>query len=298
MPTCYRHPGRESYIRCQRCGRTICPDCMTDASVGFHCPSCVAEGVKQTRANRTAYGGIRPTDASYTSGVLVAINVAVWFAVMATGGRASTLVDQLAIRANGLCVFGGQALELPAAVCTGRAGTYLPGVIDGAWWQLITNSFTHVQIWHIGFNMLALWILGPQLEMVVGRARFLALYLISAFSGTALVFWASSEYQATLGASGAIFGLLGALLLVAYKVGGDVRGILMWLGLNAVITIWGASFISWQGHLGGFLGGALVAAILVWSPRGPRRTTYQVAGLSLVTLLVAGAIVARYLMLT
>ena len=98
-----------------------------------------------------------------------------------------------------------------------------------------------MQIWHIGFNMLALWILGPQLEMVVGRARFLALYLLSALAGSALVFWASPEYQATLGASGAIFGLLGALLVVAYKVGGDVRGILMWLGLNAVITFWGAS---------------------------------------------------------
>src|SRR5512143_4045936 len=89
VPACYRHPGRETYIRCQRCDRPICPDCMRDAAVGFQCPSCVAEGAKTTRSGRTAYGGLRPTDASRTSIAIIGINVAVWVAVLATGGSAS-----------------------------------------------------------------------------------------------------------------------------------------------------------------------------------------------------------------
>ena len=86
VPTCYRHPGRETHIRCQRCDRPICPDCMRDAAVGFQCPDCVAEGRKTTRAGRTAFGGLRPTNASATSAVLIALNAAVWFAITVTGG--------------------------------------------------------------------------------------------------------------------------------------------------------------------------------------------------------------------
>ena len=89
----------------------------------------------------------------------------------------------------------------------------LPGVADGAYWQLVTSMFTHVQVVHIGFNMLALWVLGPQLELVVGRARFLALYFLSGLAGSALIYWAGPEYTlgGTIGASGAVFGLMGAL---------------------------------------------------------------------------------------
>jgi membrane associated rhomboid family serine protease len=131
--------------------------------------------------------------------------------------------------------------------------------------------FTHVEIWHIGFNMLALWFLGPQLEMAIGRARFLGLYLLSGLAGSTLVLWAAPEFQATLGASGAIFGLMGALLVMAHKVGGNVQQIGMWLLLNLVITFTFPN-ISWQGHLGGFVGGALVAIVLAYSPRERRGT--------------------------
>ncbi len=93
MPTCYRHPDREAHIRCQRCDRVICPDCMRPAAVGFQCPECVKEGAKTTRSGRTAYGGLRPTDASLTSMVLIAINAAVWIAIIATGGSGSELLD-------------------------------------------------------------------------------------------------------------------------------------------------------------------------------------------------------------
>ena len=160
-------------------------------------------------------------------------------------------------------------------MCTAQGQTWVPGVADGAYWQLLTSAFTHIEVWHIGFNMLALWVLGPQLEMAVGRVRFLALYLLSALAGSTLVYWLADPAGSTIGASGAVFGLMGALLVLAVKVRGDVRGILTWVGINAVITFLFPN-ISWQGHLGGFLGGALIAAMLVYAPR-KRRTAWQVA---------------------
>ena len=295
MPTCYRHPGRESYIRCQRCDRTICPDCMRDAAVGFHCPSCVAEGARSTRQQRAPYGGTRSANPALTSMVLIGINVAVWLAIMATGGRASDLVDRLALTARGLCEVGGGARyypNLPEQACgLGEGLTWVGGVSDGAWWQLVTSMFTHVEIWHLGFNMMALWFLGPQLELAVGRLRFLALFLLSGLTGSAVVYWFAGEQVQTLGASGAIFGLLGALLVVAVKVGGNVSQLGIWLLLNAVITFTFPN-ISWQGHLGGFLGGLAVGAVLVFAPR-QGRTGWQAAGLALVAVLVLVAILAR-----
>jgi membrane associated rhomboid family serine protease len=295
VPTCYRHPGREAHIRCQRCDRVICPDCMRPASVGFQCPECVKEGAKTTRSGRTAYGGLRPTDASLTSAVLIALNVAVWIAITVTGGATSELLDWLVLRTQGICqVPGAGGVDVSRAVCEQGGGQYLPGVVDGAYWQLVTSMFSHVQLWHIGFNMLALWVLGPQLELAIGRARFLALYFISGLAGSALVLWAAPEYSfgGTLGASGAIFGLMGALAVVALKVGGDFRGVLTWIGINFVITFLVAN-ISWQGHVGGFLAGAAIGAIMVYAPRGPRRTMIQVLGTSAVALFVVAAIAVR-----
>jgi membrane associated rhomboid family serine protease len=158
--------------------------------------------------------------------------------------------------------------------------------------------FSHVQPWHIGFNMFALWVLGPQLELAVGRIRFLALYFVSGLAGSAMVLWFAPEYSlgGTLGASGAIFGLMGALGVVAFKVGGDVRGILTWIGINFVFTFVIAN-ISWQGHLGGFLAGTAVGAILVYAPRD-RRTLIQTVGTSAVALVVVAAIAARVLTLS
>lgn len=296
VPTCYRHPGRESHIRCQRCNRPICPDCMRDAAVGFQCPDCVAEGQKSTRSGRTAYGGLRPTNAGITSMVLIGINAAVWFAIVVTGGGGSRLLEWLELRPNGLCQTPQGAFDVPRDVCSG-AGTWLPGVADGAYWQLLTSAFTHVQVLHIAFNMLALYVLGPQLEQVVGRARFLALYLLSALTGSALVYWASPQFQATIGASGAIFGLLGALLVFSVKLRANPQSILVWIGINFLFTIT-VSNVSWQGHLGGFVGGVLISGVLAYAPRGPRRTTYQVCGLVAIAALTALAIVARTLVLT
>jgi membrane associated rhomboid family serine protease len=292
VPTCYRHPGRESHIRCQRCDRPICPDCMRDAAVGFQCPECVAEGKKSTRSGRTAYGGLRPTNAATTTFVLIGLNVAVWLAILATGAGSSRLVDILALRPNGLCVVPGQGgFDVGPALCAANAGDWQPGVSDGAPWQLITSAFTHVQLLHIAFNMIALYLFGPQLELYFGRVRYLALYFISALTGSAVVYWVGPEYGQTVGASGAIFGLMGALLVVSLKIRVNVQGILVLIGVNFLMTAT-ISGISWQGHVGGFVGGVLVAAILVYAPR-KHRTAYQAAGLTAVTAVAVLAILAR-----
>ena len=295
MPTCYRHPDRETHIGCQRCGRSICPDCMVDAAVGFQCPTCVAEGRKETRSGRTTYGGTRSGDPARTSIALITLNVAVWLAIMLTGGAGSRLVDLLGLRPNGLCESGGGFYDVPRATCD-QAGAWLPGFSDGAYWQLLTSGFTHVTIFHIGFNMLALWVIGPQLEAALGRVRFLAVYAVSLLAGSAVVLWASPEFQLTLGASGAIYGLFAALLVMVRKVGGEMRQLWILMGINVFITF-AVPNISWQGHLGGFLGGALVTAALVYAPR-TRRTAVQAAAVGTVTLLLLAAVVTRTLLLS
>ena len=262
--------------------------------MGYQCPECVAEGARTTRKARTAYGGIRRGNPGLTSMVLIAVNAAVWLLVLATGGNRSRLLDWLELRPNGLCEIGRSFYNVPPS-CPAR-GTFFPGVADGAWWQLMTSAFTHVEVLHIGFNMLALWILGPQLEAAIGRARFLALYLLSALAGSTAVYWLTPEYQATLGASGAVFGLMGALLVLALKMRANPQPILVWIGINFVFTLIGAN-ISWQGHLGGFLGGVLIAVILAWSPR-VHRTWWQTAGLGAFAVALLLAIAVRTAVLT
>jgi membrane associated rhomboid family serine protease len=279
-PVCYRHPEREAHIRCQRCNRRICPDCMRPASVGFQCPSCVQEGSRATRSGRTAYGAQRSGNPALTSQVLIALNALVWLAVVATGGARSRVFDLFAL------------LPTSAYRLLDGSPVLVRGASDGAPWQVLTSMFTHVDLWHIGFNMLALWTLGPQLELAIGRARFLALYLLSGLAGSAMVLWFSAPNSQTLGASGAIFGLMGALLVVAVKVRGDVRGMLVWIGINFVITFVLVRYISWQGHLGGFVGGLLLGAAIVYAPRR-RRAAWQVGGLVLVGVVVLVATATR-----
>lgn len=284
-PTCYRHADRETYIRCQRCERPICPDCMRSAAVGFQCPDCVAEGAKATRQARTAYGGTRPTRPGAVTQVLIAMNVSIFVLVLAAGGVSSVLLSKLAL------------IPLQAGLLIDGRPTVVDGVAAGSWWQLVTSMFTHVEVWHIGFNMLALFILGPQLELLLGRARFLALYLMSGLVGSATVYWLSAPSSITIGASGALFGLMAALLVVAIKVKGDVQSLLTLVLINVVITVLGSSFISWQGHLGGFVGGLVIGTVLVYAPR-EHRTLWQGVGLTLVGLATLAAIALRTLALT
>ncbi len=290
VPVCYRHPGRESHNRCQRCDRPICPDCMRDASVGFQCPDCVAEGARTTRQGRTTYGGTRRPDAAATSIALIAVNVGVWLAITLTGGSASRLVDLLGLQFRGGCVLDG--FYRPNVVEAACQGAWIPSVADGALWQVVTSGFTHIDLVHIGFNMLALWVLGPQLEQLFGRGRFLALYFLSLLAGSVAVLWLSPEYQLTLGASGAIYGLFAAFAVCVRKVGGDLRQIGVLLAVNLFITF-AFPNISWQGHLGGFAGGLAVAALLVYAPKGPRRSAYQLTGLAVIALVLLAALALR-----
>jgi membrane associated rhomboid family serine protease len=272
-------------VRCQRCGRNICGDCMRQASVGFQCPECVAEGARTTRQARTAYGGRRPGRPGVVTLGLIGLNVLVFLMISATGGGDGWLLPNLAL------------IPVGAVYLVDGQPTLVEGISDGAVWQLLTAMFTHVQLWHIGFNMLALYILGPQLELLLGRLRFAALYLFSGLVGSAVVYWLAAPFSVTVGASGAIFGLMAALLIVAIRVRGDVQGLLTLVAINVAITIFGASFISWQGHLGGFVGGLLLAAALVYAPKRGR-SLWQAAGVGLVALLVVGVVVARTLALT
>lgn len=274
---------------------------MRQAAVGFQCPSCVHEGRKTQRSAQARYGG-RPSDnPALTSQILIGINVAVWLLITATGGARSEWVSRLALMPMGRCERAGGMAYIPGLSeqqCASVAQMHwVDGVASGAWWQVVTSMFTHVQLMHIGFNMLALWFLGPQLEAVVGRTRFLAIYFISGLMGSAFVCWLTPEQTATVGASGAIFGLMGALLVIAVKLRADYSQILLWLGLNVMITVFGRGFISWQGHLGGLVGGVLVALALVYAPRR-HRATWQASLLGMLGLVVVVGILARAVVLT
>jgi membrane associated rhomboid family serine protease len=172
----------------------------------------------------------------------------------------------------------------------------LPGVSDGAWWQLLSSAFLHVEIWHIAGNMLAVYVLGPQLELILGRARFLALYLVSGLAGSVAAFWLSAPMGLTLGASGAVYGLFGALLVLTLKLRADPRPMLALVAVNLVITF-AVPNISWQGHLGGLLGGVAVAAVVVFAPRRVRGTV-QAGGLAALTVLLLALVVWRTVVLT
>lgn len=278
MPVCYRHPDKETWIRCQRCEKPICPDCMRDASVGFQCPDCVKEGARSTRQGKAVYGGKRLTgNPMATTFALIAANLVGFFAIRSGGGR---VLDALAL--------------LPQS--STRGFQEVEGVSGGAYWQVLTSAFSHYDVLHLGFNMLALYFLGPMLEQVLGRLRFLAVYFVSAFTASAAVMLVSNPNSQTLGASGAIFGLMGALVVVAFKVKADLRQILFWLGLNLVFTFYNTGSISWQGHLGGLLGGALTAAIIVYAPR-KRREVIQWTGIVLVLVVALVVIAAQAVVL-
>ena len=265
---------------------------MLPAAVGFQCPSCVKEGGRVTRSGRTPYGGKRSSNPALTSQVLIAINVAVWVMIQAK----STLVDVLALTPAGRCELGSGRYYpgiTSQAVCTQNGGTHwVAGVADGAPWQVITSVFAHQATIHIALNMMVLYFLGPQLEAILGRTRFLALYLLSGLTGSVAVMLLADPSGSTLGASGAGFGLMGALLVVANKVGADTQQILMWLGINIVFTFVASANISWQGHLGGLVGGLLISGLIVYAPK-TNRAAIQWGGFAAIALVSVALIVVR-----
>ncbi|MEU7132833.1 rhomboid family intramembrane serine protease [Streptomyces sp. NPDC046261] len=252
---CYRHPDRETGIRCTRCERPICPECMVSASVGFQCPECVAGAsgagpAPQASAPRTIAGGTQVEDPRLVTKIILGINVALWVAVLATG---ETLVD---------------ALELFGRAALSEFGP-LEGVAEGQWYRLLTAAFLHQAPMHIAFNMLSLWWLGPPLEAALGRARYVALYLLSGLGGSALTYLVAAPNQPSLGASGAIFGLLGATAVLLRRLKYDMRPVIALLVLNLIFTFTWTN-IAWEAHVGGLVVGTAVAYGLVHAPRDKR----------------------------
>lgn len=288
--SCYRHPTRPTRIGCQRCGRPICGECMIEAPVGFQCPECVQTGMRETRQHEV----VRRQASHTTTATIIGVNLVLFAVTFLTGRTASPLFHRLALSPTGLCERGGQVFAGGDAVwCSAFGGEWLPGVADGAVWQLLTSAFMHLDITHIAFNMFALWVLGPQLETFLGRARYLGLYFVSAFAGAAFVMWFSSPAGTTVGASGALFGLMGALLVFAWRKGLDVRTILFWLGANLVFTFM-IPGISWQGHLGGLVGGLASAAVLMLPKQYAR---WRWIGLIVLGVVFVGASLVRMAML-
>jgi membrane associated rhomboid family serine protease len=233
--------------------------------------------------------------------VLIGVNVFVWLLIVASGGDKGGLFDKLTLMARGRCETpdgGGFYPGVPEQVCSASQFTWVPGVSDGAGWQVVTSMFAHAELWHLASNMLALYFLGPMLESAVGRTRFLAIYLVSGLTGSAMVMALTHPYAQTLGASGAIFGLIGALFVISLKLKVNLQYVGTWLILGLVFSFFGPRDVSWQGHLGGLLGGALVAAIIVYAPRGERRTFVQWSAIGLVVLLTLMAIAARAIALS
>lgn len=277
LPGCYRHPDRETGISCTRCERPICPECMISASVGFQCPECVREGSGTGRppaANqpRTIAGGSLAADPRLITKILLGLNVAVFIAVLAMGDR---LVNELVL-------VGAWPPE-----------PFVPteGVAEGQWYRLVTSMFTHQEIWHIAFNMLGLWWLGGPLEAALGRSRYLALYMLSGLAGGALTYVVDSPSQASLGASGAIFGLLGATAVLMRRLNYDMRPVIALLALNMLFTFtW--SGIAWEAHVGGLVAGVAIAYGMVHAPR-ERRTLVQWGTCAVVLVVVLAAVVIR-----
>jgi membrane associated rhomboid family serine protease len=281
-PGCYRHPDRATGISCTRCERPICPDCMVSASVGFQCPECVRGGSGTARTPhatrpRTIAGGVVAGDPHLVTKVLLGINLAVFAVVLAVGDR---LVNELYLVA-----------EWPPAPY------YVPteGVAEGQWYRLVTAMFLHQAPWHLAFNMLGLWWLGGPLEAALGRIRYVALYMLAGLGGSALTYLIADSDQASLGASGAIFGLLGATVVLMRRMNYDMRPVIVLLALNLLFTFTWAN-IAWQAHIGGLVVGAAVAYGMVHAPR-EHRAFVQRATCLVVLLAIVAAVWVRTLQL-
>jgi membrane associated rhomboid family serine protease len=260
---CVRHPDRPTALTCTRCGRPSCPECLREASVGHQCVDCVGRASQGVRRGTTVAGAEAVDRRPVVVWTLIVLNVAVyaWTAVQARS---------IANNANSP-LFDAWALA--------------PGLVaQGDWWRLLTAGFLHIGPLHIASNMFALWVLGRDMETALGRGRFLALYLISLLGGSAAVMLFYAPNQSVAGASGAVFGLMGGLLVVLLRVRRPVGQVIGLIVVNIVIGQL-VPGISLTGHIGGLITGAVVAAALVYAPRR-NQTAVQVAALAGITVVL------------
>ena len=266
MDVCYRHPKRETGVRCSNCERPICPDCMTSTPVGMRCPECARQ--------RTRTRGIGSTaNEPVLTYILIGICVAAYIGQAAGGGAGATgLGDSRLLQEGALRGFE---------------------VADGEYWRLLTAGFLHAGVFHLFVNMFSLWILGQLLEPAIGHLRFGLIFFVSVLAGSfgALVI---EPDALTVGASGGIFGLMGGAAVVMRNRGMNLMesGLGLWIGINLLITFT-FSGISIGGHIGGLIGGGLAALVLFELPDAVRLPPVAVnvlcAGLG--ALAVAGSIV-------
>ncbi|MEU9988683.1 rhomboid family intramembrane serine protease [Streptomyces sp. NPDC007971] len=283
LPVCYRHPDRETGVHCTRCERPICPECMVSASVGFQCPECVRGGSGTGHSPaasipRTVAGGTVAADPRLVTKILIGINLAVFLLQMSLGDRFTNRFELI-----------------------GHAYTYyLPGVqgiAEGQYYRLLTAMFLHGGYTHIAFNMLSLWWIGGPLEAALGRARYIALYVVSGLAGSALTYLIAAPNQPSLGASGAIFGLFGATAVLMRRLNYDMRPIVALLVINLIITFSPGMSIAWEAHVGGLVAGVVTGYAMVHAPRD-RRTLIQYGTCALVLAVVVVLTLVRTAQLT
>jgi membrane associated rhomboid family serine protease len=241
--TCYRHPDRETGVSCSSCGRPICPDCMTPTPVGMRCPECASQRTRVVRGVGPEEG-FRGSPATYT---LIGLNVIAFLIQIATGS-------------GGFGSTGGSVVA--------DFALFGPAVADGEWYRLVTAGFLHAGLIHIGFNMFLLYMLGRVLEPALGTPRFLALYFASLLAGSfGALFLEPNAF--TIGASGAVFGLAAATFIIAR--GRGMEALANEIGFLILFNLAIGFFvprISVGGHVGGLIGGALCALVIVAGERG------------------------------
>jgi membrane associated rhomboid family serine protease len=272
---CYRHPNRETLIRCTRCDRPICPDCMRPASVGFHCPDDVDRAARTVRSARTAVGAKLLSSPPYVTIALIVANVAVY---IWTGTHS---------------IYGMNDPHNAALFIDWQM--HPVDVHDSdQYYRLLTAAFLHVNLLHIGTNMLSLVIIGPPLEALLGRWRFGVLYLLGALGASAAIYAFGNDLGTTVGASGAIFALFGAAIPLVRKLSIDPQWLIAVVAFNFVVTF-SVHNISKLGHLGGFVTGLLVGAAIGGLPRVKQRIAmqWQFAGLGGVAVLVLLVVALR-----
>ncbi|OJX80773.1 rhomboid family intramembrane serine protease [Leifsonia sp. 71-9] len=260
---CYRHPDRVSYVLCQRCGRTICGECQTPGAVGFVCPECMAEQRATAPKTKPAWiPRLTGAGAPVVTYAIIAVCVVVFIL-------------------QSLPVIGTQVTQ-----AIQYAGVYSdPRAFEP--WRMLTSVFAHASIIHILLNMYTLWIFGSILEPMLGRLRFLGLFLISGFAGSVGVLLLGNPLQPVVGASGAIFGMFGAFFIIQRRLGGNATQILVLVALNIGIGFLPGLNIAWQAHVGGLIGGVLVGLIYVETRRASRRALQLPLVIVLSVLLIA-----------
>jgi membrane associated rhomboid family serine protease len=271
--TCYRHPDRETGLSCSECGRPICVDCMSVAPVGIRCPDhATTSGRSATQTLKAARPSVS-RDALIVTKALIAFNAIFYLVGVAQGA----------------------GINDPGGRLYAKLWLYGPWVADGDWWRLISSAFLHASLLHIMFNMLALWWIGGPLEAAIGHWRFLVIYGVAGLAGSAGALLATPQ-AVTVGASGAIFGLLGAMVVIQWQTTGSIAGPAMTLILINLAITFAIPGISYGGHLGGLVGGAL--ATLALTHFGTRHVAYAritpVAVASLIAIGVASVLIAYW----